>query len=512
MKIAVFDIGTNSIHLLVVEIRDDRSFEILDHEKDTTRLGDGSFENLKLSKQAMRRAFDVLERFVKIAKRNGVTRTVAVATSAVREAKNRDEFLREVKRRTGLRVRVISGEEEARLVYLAAVSSVETRGQKAMAIDIGGGSLELILGDGIRTPYLGCFKLGVARLTDRFVKSDPPSKKDLRKLERHVKEELAKTAKKLRKSGYSMVIGTAGTMISLASMVFQAEKRRPLQLVNHFELTRKGLERVHRKLLRTTLKDRLKFPGLEPKRADLIVAGSALVLALMNLLKVKKITISDKGIREGIILDYVEKLRRPAAGKDSGMGIREKSVRQLARRCASNEPHADHVAKLADRLFEETRPLHRLGDREREILRHAALLHDIGHYVSFRKHHKHTHYLIVNSDLDGFEPEEVEMIGLTARYHRKSAGDADQIQSLSRDAKDAALALGAILRVADGLDRTHSGVIESLECRLSPGAAVVTVRARRDAELELWAAAERSDLFERVFKRRLTVQLGKVRR
>lgn len=509
MKTAIFDIGTNSIHMLVVEIQKDLSFEILDHEKDVTRLGDGSFEKKRLAKPVMRRALDVLDRFNKIADKNGVNRKIAVATSAVREAQNSGEFIQAVFKRTGLKIRVITGHEEGRLIYLAAKSSVETRGKKTLVIDIGGGSMELILGDQASISFLESFKLGVSRLTDHFIHEDPPSKKELKQLDIFIEKELKKAAKRIRKERFSIVIGTAGTMMSLASIAYYEAKHRPLQLVNHFELTRKDLERVHRRLIKMNLKERLKLPGLDAKRADITVAGSVLVLALMRLLKTESITISDKGIREGLILDFIEKNKKRLKGDEEYPDMREKSVRQLAKRCAYNETHAEHVTGLALRLFDKLAPMHGLGDNERELLRFSSLLHGIGHYVSYKKHHKHTHYLIVNSDLDGFSPEEVEIMGAVARHNRKPFDKKKDGHHVSKAGRQVVAALASILRIADGLDRSHFGVVKSLDCRVLAKSVTITVDARQDAELEIWQAKERSDLFERVFKRKVSIQTAK---
>lgn len=307
MNIAVFDIGTNSIHMLVAEIRPDFSFEILDHEKDMTRLGDGSFESRRLKKATMLRALGVIDRFYRIAKTNNVKKFVAVATSAVRDAKNGREFVRTIYRRTGIHVEVISGKEEARLIELAARSSVETRRQKTLVVDIGGGSMELIVGDGKKHMFLESFPLGVTRLSDLYLHKDPPSKKELKKLEKHIEKTVKKATRLIRKRRFSMVIGTAGTLINLASMVYEEKNFQPLDLVDHFKLRRNPLEKIHKKITQISLKERLNFPGLDPKRAIIIVAGSVLTLTLMRLLKIDEITVCNRGIREGMILDFIKK-------------------------------------------------------------------------------------------------------------------------------------------------------------------------------------------------------------
>lgn len=508
MKIAVFDIGTNSIHMLIVEIRSDLSYEVLGREKDPARLGDGSFETKRLTAAAMNRALEVIGRFHKIAKKGGVRRFVATATSAVREAKNGGEFVAKVFEKTGMTVNVISGDEEGRLVYLAARSSIETQGKKALVIDIGGGSVELIVADGKKNYLLESYKLGVTRLTEKFIKSDPPTRKELRRLDEHVRKELKKCVKRIREIGFSMVIGTSGTMMNLASVIYQEKEKKPLKFVNHYDFSKKDLERVHKKLVKVRQPARARTPGLDPKRADIILAGSTLVLALFDMLNAERVTISYRNIREGMILNYIEKNQKGLTCENESFSIRERSVLQLARRCSYEEPHAWQVARLSQTLFDVLKPLHGLGAAEREILRYASLLHDIGSYMSYKRHHKHSQYLIVNSDLDGFTPEEVDLIGVVARHHRKRIeGDEDFQVNGSRKPSYTAKALAAILRVADGLDRTHFAVVRSLGCKIGPKKVRLTVqpKPRQDTELEIWAATERADLFEKVFRKKLEI-------
>ncbi len=511
MKIAIFDIGTNSIHMLIVEIHKDLSFEILDHEKDTTRLGDGSFETGRLSQSTIERGVQVIDRFYKIAKKSQVRKVIAVATSAVREAKNGGELVDRVFKKTGIKVRVITGEEEGRLIFLAARSSVDTRGEKALVMDIGGGSVELVLGNAKEIFFLDSLKLGVARLTDHFISSDPLSKRQLRRLKSFIEKELHRAIKKIRKTGFSMVIGTSGTIINLAMMVHYQEESTNLDFVNHFELTAKALGRLHDKLARTSLKERLKMPGLDPKRADLIVAGSVLLTVLLDLLKADRITLSDKAIREGTLLDFIEKNKKKIKGEEEPVDIRERSVRQLARRCGFDQVHAEHVAALSLSIFDQTKLLHKLGPEERELLYFASLLHDIGYHVSFNQHHKHSYYLIVNSDLDGFDPEAIEIMGAVARYHRKRMPKREDEHFKKVGLKNvfAVKVLAAILRIADGLDRTHFSVVKSVGCRIRRKYVLIRVKAQKDAELELWQANQRKDLFEAVFKKKVTLQLAK---
>ncbi len=318
MRVSVFDIGTNSIHMLVAEIQPDLSIKILDREKDTTRLGDGSFEKRRLKKSSMRRAWNVISAFHKTAKQLHIRRTIGVATSAVRDAKNGKEFIREIYRRTGIRIRIVSGDEEGRLIELAARSNMDVQGKKTLVVDIGGGSMELIVGDGKKHFFLKSFPLGVARLTDHFLSKDPPSAKQLKKLEKHIEKTLRIPVQQIRKWKVSKVIGTAGTLINLGSMAYEDEYSKRLKLVHHFVLQRKRLEEIHSKITGLSLKERLNFPGLDSKRADIILAGSVLVRTLMRLLEIDRITISKQGIREGLILDFMARNRKSLLRAPSG--------------------------------------------------------------------------------------------------------------------------------------------------------------------------------------------------
>ncbi len=309
MKIAVFDIGTNSIHMLVVDAHKNGSFKVLDHEKDTARLGDGSFESKKLSKVSMERAFAVIGRFHKLAEKRGVQCVIGVATSAVRDAKNGRHFVRRLFRETGVEVRIITGKEEARLIFLAAISEAP-KNEKAVVLDIGGGSVEFILGSRRKIYFLESFPLGVARLTDHFISTDPPSKKELAVLERFLERRLKNTTEKARKIGFASVIGTAGTLINLASMAYEAREEKPLKIKSHSLLKIKNLNEIHETLLRSKIRERLILPGLDARRADLIIAGSIFLKTIMRLLGVGEILISKKGIRQGLILDFIAKHKK----------------------------------------------------------------------------------------------------------------------------------------------------------------------------------------------------------
>ena len=315
MRIAVFDIGTNSIHMKIVEVNPDLSFEVLEHEKDMTRIGESSFRSKKLSDRAMKRALKVLARFVRIAKSEGARRMIAVATSAVRDAKNGPEFIKRLRKKTGLRARIISGREEARLIFLGVTSGLETARGRKLIVDIGGGSAEFILGDRKKIDADESLPLGVARLTDRFITKDPPSKENVRNLEEYVDERLAEIVRSVGRKKFLSLVGTGGTIINLASIVYEMKEKRPLRLRGYFRLSRKAFLKLYRKMSGLRESQLRKLPGLDRKRSDIIFAGGVFVALLFKRFKSEAILVSDKGIREGLLLDFLMKsqikLKRP---------------------------------------------------------------------------------------------------------------------------------------------------------------------------------------------------------
>src|SRR6266550_6426107 len=420
MRIAAIDIGTNSIHMIVVQVRPDFSFEVIDREKEMVRLGAGGLDGRALTPEARHAALQVLSKFRRLAESHRVDEVIAVATSATREAENGGEFLKAVTQQTGIRPRVISGTEEARLIHLAAVYGVSVPGEVAVVIDIGGGSVEVTRGTGAALDMGRSFKLGVIRLTERFIKTDPLDSHNERKLVRHIGAEIGKYLQQIARAGFERVIGTSGTILSLGAVASAAAGAPAGSLRNRRFLT-KQIRRVRKDIVALDLEKRLRVPGLEPRRADLAAAGAILLDEILRRLGATEITLCDLSLREGLVLDYISRHRKEIAQADRYPDVRRRSVFELAERCHYWPEHSQHVARLAIALFDQTRAIHGLTDREREWLEYAAILHDIGVHISYERHHKHSFYLIKNGDLRGFEPEEINIIALVARYHRRRA-------------------------------------------------------------------------------------------
>jgi exopolyphosphatase/guanosine-5'-triphosphate,3'-diphosphate pyrophosphatase len=510
MRIAAIDIGTNSIHMIVVQVRPDLSFEVIDREKEMVRLGAGGLGGRALTPEAMHSALQVLSKFRRLAESHKVDEVIAVATSATREAENGGEFLRTITQQTGIRPQVISGTEEARLIHLAAVYGVSVPGDVAAVIDIGGGSVEVTRGAGANVELGRSFKLGVIRLTERFVKTDPLEPREERKLVRHIDAEIGKYLHQVARDGFDRVIGTSGTILSIGAVASAAEGLAPGAPLRNRRFSAKHIHRVRKDLVALDLEKRLRVPGLEPRRADLAVAGAILLDEILRRLGAHEITLCDLSLREGLVLDYVSRHRKEIAQADRYPDVRRRSVIELAERCNYWPAHSQHVARLAIGLFDQTRAIHGLTDREREWLEYAAILHDIGVHISYEGHHKHSYYLIKNGDLRGFEPDEIETIALVARYHRQATPKRkhDGFTALKRRTRRTVRTLAAILRLAESLDRSHAQTVAGFELHDRGDDDLLQLRSTGDAELELWAAARHAAPFERLTGKPLRIEVS----
>jgi exopolyphosphatase / guanosine-5'-triphosphate,3'-diphosphate pyrophosphatase len=502
MRIAAIDIGTNSIHMIVVEIRPDLSFEIIDREKDMVRLGAGGLDGRSLTPTAVGAALQTLAKFRRLAESHKVDEILAAATSATREADNGGDFIAEVDRLTGIRIRVISGTEEARLIHLAAGYGVDIGASTAVVIDIGGGSVEVTLGHADELVLRQSFKVGVIRLTERFVRTDPLSGRDERRMVKHVNRVMGTYLDTVVRRGFDRVIGTSGTILSLGALA-SVDGGAPVEELRNRRVGAKALHKLRKRLTGLSLEGRLAVPGLDPRRADLVVAGSILLDSILRRLGAREITLCDLALREGLVLDYIRQNVAHIRKVERYPDVRRRSVIELAERCGYWAAHAQQVARLALAIFDQTRSVHGLGDRERTWLEYAALLHDIGVHISYGRHHRHSYYLIKNGDLRGFDPDEIEMVALIARYHRQATPKKahEGFGDLRGPARRAVRALAAMVRLAEGLDRSHARALSGIELYPASDHYLARLHARGDAELELWAAHRHAGPLERMLGR-----------
>lgn len=512
LRLAAIDVGSNSIHMVIAQIDASGGVTTLWRLKEMVGLGRISFPSKRLTNDAMDRAIVVLRRFQQVAQQRQVEKIVAVATSAVREAENGGDFLERVRVELNLRIRVVSGKEEARLIYLGVKHAVDLHGGPHFMLDIGGGSVEFIVANDAKPLFLESAKLGSARMTAKYVKSDPVAADDLRRLLAHYREQLAPISAGVRALQPVKAFGTSGTLENLAAMTGGTDKGTngwPAGTVGVID--REKLNALVSRLLESKAKDRAKMVGLDDKRQDQIIAGAVLVNELFHQLDLKRIYICKAALREGILVEYLSRHLPELQIRREVPDPRRRSVLDLARRCDWHRTHSEHVASLMLQLFDATRPLHGLTRRDRELLEYGALLHDIGWHITAEDHHKHSMYLIQHGALKGFEPEEVQVIANIARYHRKSAPKPahKSYSALSPRGQKVVKVGAALLRIADSLDRTHTGVVTGVRVRVGKRRVRLELQAKGDTAIELWAARKKMDLFSDVFGRTLSFERAK---
>ena len=503
MKIAAIDLGSNSFHLVVVEAHPDGTFDTLVREKEVLRLGDVVASTGRIGDEHAERAVEVMRRMAVVIRTVGADEVVACATSAFREAEDSSAVCDAIFDETGIGVDVISGRREARLIFAAVRRSITIANPPAVAVDLGGGSLEVSVGDATGLAWSTSLRLGVGRLAP-FLPTDPPHADDLKRLRDHVVVVLAPTIDNVREFDPRMLIGTSGTFCDLATMGAAKRDGVAPPFVNQLTVRRRDLTALHDELITLNARERAKLPGIEPRRADQIVAGSVVLLTLMKQLDLHELTVGEWALREGMIVDTIER-HDMADWSDDPDAVRRSSVLALARRCNYDEVHSTAVARLAGDLFDHTVSLHGLGPKHRQLVEYAGLLHDIGEHVSVDGHAKHTAYLVQHGQLKGFEPHEIDMLATLGRYHRRSGPSSsfEPWKRLDRSLRDETLVLLALLRIADGLDRGHGGVVEGIDVEIGDEVVRILVAAAADSDLELWGVRRKRELFERVFERKL---------
>jgi exopolyphosphatase/guanosine-5'-triphosphate,3'-diphosphate pyrophosphatase len=472
-----------------------------------------------------------------MAEHNGADPIITTATSAVRESRNSDQFIEQVRKDVGLDVQVLPGVEEARLIAMAVSEVTDFNNRRALIIDIGGGSTEFIITGGGEPDLMLSLRLGAVRLTEKFISTDPISIEQRNRLVSNIRSDFTRAAAEINNVGYDFVIGSSGTVLNMAKAVVQADEPYGSEDVNDYEqfsqtVTLEQIEWLNRKLGRMTLRERRRVPGIEKGRADIIVAGGLLLQSLLSDLGANEITSCDWSLREGVILNYlrrryekrtfteIQKTPAIASGgkdalsyptaEDSALDVRARSVLSLARRYDYDVAHSHHVVRLATRIFDDTQELHQLSGQERKMLQYAAILHDIGYHIAHNNHHRHGLYLIKNSEMPGFGGDEIAMMATMVRYHRgslpsktsdaRSRHEHEDYYSLDRSERARMLRLASILQIADGLDRSHRQLISDVRCEFADGTVTFVATGAGDCELEMWSAERKSSWFGEIFK------------
>lgn len=503
-NLAAIDIGTNSFHLIIARVNDKGIVRVLIKEKEVVRLGKSSTDMKYLSPDAMERAYATLRRFKIISDSYGAE-IRAVATSAVREALNRDEFIYSVQDRTGIHIEVVSGFEEARLIYLGVLQSLDVFKKRVLLIDIGGGSTEFLIGQNGQAAYANSVKLGAVRLTEKFFSGGKFDGESVEEARRYARLIMNPVIRQLKEEKYECVIGTSGTITNIGRIILsETEKEDTSDFnFNNFRYTSGQLDSAVEKILKCgDVPQVKKIEGLDTDRADIITAGAIVLEQIFRELCINEITLASYALREGIIFDIIDKEHKALESADVS-NVRYRSIINLAKQCNYDAPHTEKVLKFCEMIFNSIKDKFELSDRDREFLEASCLLHDIGHSISQSQHHRHSYYLIKNSELLGYNNDEIEIIANIARYHRKShpkQKHADYYK-LSALNKRRVRMLAGILRIADGLDRGHNAVIEKIEITIdAPEYKIKTFpRDGADPTLEIWGADLRKGLFEEAF-------------
>jgi exopolyphosphatase/guanosine-5'-triphosphate,3'-diphosphate pyrophosphatase len=434
-----------------------------------------------------------------------------VATSATREAENRSDFLRLLERDAQIDVHIVSGREEARLIYLGVSSGMHLGNKKALFIDIGGGSTELIVGDQLGYDYLDSLKLGAIRLTSLFFlpdQSGPISTERYALIQQYVRNTAVRSVQAISKYSFDFAIGSSGTIENLADIaaLMFLKRRRLREDVFQYD----QLRRVVEMLSALPLEERRQVPGINPGRADIIVAGAAIIDTLMYDLGIQELRVSDRGLRDGLLIDYLSRHTDTAILQETS--VRERSVLHLGRLCNFDEAHARHVARLALQLFDSAAlaGLHRFGDEERELLEYSALIHDVGMFLSYSNHQEHSYYLIRNADLLGFDQRETAIMATAALFHRKampSKKKHPEFAALDRRGKQVVELFALLLRIAESLDRSHTDVVQEVKLHpIKKGEIALEIHGKGDCQLEIWGVQTHAEDFADVFGKKMVLE------
>jgi exopolyphosphatase/guanosine-5'-triphosphate,3'-diphosphate pyrophosphatase len=514
--IAAIDIGTNSFHMVIAKINRSGAMNIISREKEMVRLGSSGKDMKYLQEDAMERGVRVLYSFAKMAEsHDAIIR--AVATSAVREAVNKEAFIRRVRNELAIEIEVISGVEEGRLIYLGAIHALPTYDKKILIIDIGGGSTETIVGLKEEIEFVHSEKIGSIRLTKLFFDSGNYNKEAVSDAKRYIKGEWATVLNQIKSSGFETTNGASGTIQSLAYMALASKQQLIPELLNGYSVPASDILDVIKKIIRCkNISEIQKLPGVDPKRADILIGGSIILEIILEELNIKEILLSPYALREGIVYDTYEKQVTSKAHNHIA-NLRYETIKNLALRYGIFDEHSQFVTQIALKFFDNLAKFHKLGKYEREILELSAIVHDIGYWISHDQHHKHSYYIITHSDLPGFTNDESEIIALIARYHRKSHPKKKHSEFAKFEEKTqyCIKVLSGILRIAEGIDRRQKQYVQDIifpnleevikNYKKSDSAFqgkieinIVPKKTKKSIDIEIWGANRRKELLEHV--------------
>jgi exopolyphosphatase/guanosine-5'-triphosphate,3'-diphosphate pyrophosphatase len=510
--LAAVDIGSNSVRLKIAELQPvsstsasaPRRLRVLHEDREVTRLGESAFDKGALSPDAMERTLKALRRFRKATGRFEADAVRVVATSAVRDARNAEEFLSWVHAVTGWRVEIISGLEEGRLIHLGVVSASRLAADRLLVVDLGGGSCELIFSRRGNIVRMLSLPLGAVRLTQQFLQHDPPTKIELQRLREYIEEEISGAGRELARAKVEAAIATSGTAAALAAALHDSSAAPPGARV-----TLPALSRLARRLVKLTRRERNAIPGIGTRRAEIIVAGAVVIEQLMSDCGLKAFRYSPLGLRDGLLVQMAAEIGQDRLLRQRLESQRWQAVEETAQRYGVDPSYGQHVRRLVERLFTELAPVHRLPPEYRGWLAAAALLHDAGAYIARSGRHRHARYIVANTEMIGFSPRERLVIASLARYLGKSRPTPDDpiVRSLPHAYRSGIPAAVILLRMAAALNLSRRGAVRNVRVAIGQRQVRLSlVTAPGGATLEIWALERERAYFREVFGRDLAVR------
>jgi exopolyphosphatase / guanosine-5'-triphosphate,3'-diphosphate pyrophosphatase len=499
---AAVDIGSNSVRLAIARLTG-RRLKTLHEDREVTRLGDAVFRSGFLSPEAMADTIKVLRRFHRSVQKFGAETVRVVATSAMRDARNSRAFLEWVRSVTGWRVEIISGLEEARLIHLGLVATSRIGASPILMIDLGGGSCELTISNAGHIRETVSLPLGAVRLTNEFLRHDPPRKAELERLRAFVAREVNRIASRIAKARVKSVIATSGTAASLAAVCQHLSRNAGVNSV-----TRAQMRRVAKVITRSSIEQRRKMRGIGPKRAEIIAAGAMVYAEIVERCQLRGFRYSPLGLRDGLLAQMAAEHDHTARSSKQIESERWDSIQAAVQHYRVDLEHALQVRGSAIKLFDGLKVLHRLPAEFREWLSAAAMLYEVGDYVNRNGRHRHTYYIISHSEILGYTPEQRRIIAAIARYlgkSRPSDGDGP-MKVLAAADRERVRRASILLRLARALNLGRSGAVRDVRLRLRDMEAQFTIIPKRSTgvDLELWAIEKEKDYFRELFARTLS--------
>lgn len=500
IKIAVIDLGTNSLRLQIFEVSDGQ-FEIVDDIKEIIRLGDDIYTAGKILPHSLDNLVRLLGEMKKICDVKDVAKIRFIATASLREAENSEDVSKIIFQTVGMKPEVISGEKEAELAYLASMSNFEMEDSNILITDIGGGSAEFVITENGKISYTESTAMGCNRLTHKFLKNDPPSQEELGQIKTHINDFL-KNRPFNREIEHIICLG--GTLNNVANVQYKNSNQTNSR-VRYVD--RKFLKKFLRIICDKPLAERIKIPGLDPKRGDIVIPATILIDCLMDVCGKSGFYTLSSGLRTGILIDTLNSMGIKLTFQNKQDSLRISRVLDICKKYKAEIAHLKHVRVLSLTIFDQLKDFFHLNGFQRDILEAASLLHDIGNYISYSQHHKHSHYLIKNSDLIGYTDEEIDMIANIARYHRKSPPKKthENFTSLGEEQKNTVKILSAILRLADALDRSHDQRVKEVVLEIEKDSIKMELYGKGDLTLEINGLQKKKDFFENLVSMRLEV-------